>query len=543
MEIVEIEKLASKLMMIIYYATRTNDIVDKNINVIIDSWFDLLLPVIISQPDVLVPIMYSFKNFENFIVSWLKFKGDESVRKTVSNVFKTIWNNFHANSEYKKEQFQANYIASPVKKAEGQVEDLDMANTPETSLRKPSVPYEDPKIYFLKVLLKNLPTGGKKSDKCEELFNLLNILIKSAPSLFKYIDPYQPENENEEIDVPNIFSTNSILAQWINEIENRPIIEERQSDNEDKVLGGYLYLANSILQIEPRLKRYVGDTTNGDDFVRRLYSYVFKTPSMDDKQANLPVCKSKVTRKRAFNLLLTLWQNDETSFSSKGNTNFNFLTLFKELYQGHYEIKEIENKVSYDALQNIDLDDAVRNSSGFAGLKNFGATWYMNSTIQQLYMIPDFRYGILASDVNIDAKQSSTLFQLQLIFANLQETEKRYYAPKGFTKAFRFGGEAVDVRRQQDATEFISVLSDTLETELKGTPNEKLLSEILGGEICNEIKSLESEYEYISQTPEPFFSIQLDIKNKKSIQEALDSYIKPDILEGDNKYYCEKYDK
>ena len=90
---------------------------------------------------------------------------------------------------------------------------------------------------------------------------------------------------------------------------------------------------------------------------------------------------------------------------------------------------------------------------------------------------------------------------------------------------------------------FFNVLSDNLENELKGTVNEKLLKEIFGGEICSEIKSLEDEYEYVSQTIEPFFSVQLDIKNKKSIQEALDFYIKPDILEGDNKYYCEKYDK
>ena len=69
------------------------------------------------------------------------------------------------NSQYNKEQFQAYYIASPIKKTDSQAEDLDMSNVPETSLHKPSVPYEDPKIYFLKVLLKNLPTGGKKSDK------------------------------------------------------------------------------------------------------------------------------------------------------------------------------------------------------------------------------------------------------------------------------------------------------------------------------------------------------------------------------------------
>lgn len=33
----------------------------------------------------------------------------------------------------------------------------------------------------------------------------------------------------------------------------------------------------------------------------------------------------------------------------------------------------------------------------------------------------------------------------------------------------------------------------------------------------------------------------MDIKDKKSLQEALDLYIKPDILEGDNKYQCDKY--
>jgi hypothetical protein len=45
------------------------------------------------------------------------------------------------------------------------------------------------------------------------MFNLLHILIKSSPNLFKYADPYAEGEENEEIDVPNIFSANSILAQ------------------------------------------------------------------------------------------------------------------------------------------------------------------------------------------------------------------------------------------------------------------------------------------------------------------------------------------
>ena len=59
--------------------------------------------------------------------------------------------------------------------------------------------------------------------------------------------------------------------------------------------------------------------------------------------------------------------------------------------------------------------------------------------------------------------------------------------------------------------------------------------------MINEIKSLESDYTYQSKREEPFYCLSLDIKNKKTIQEALDLFIKPDILEGENKYFCEKY--
>jgi ubiquitin carboxyl-terminal hydrolase 34 len=87
------------------------------------------------------------------------------------------------------------------------------------------------------------------------------------------------------------------------------------------------------------------------------------------------------------------------------------------------------------------------------------------------------------------------------------------------------------------------LLCDNIEEILRNTPHANILKDTIGGVFSNETKSLEPEYPYVSEREEPFFAITLDIKNKKNIMEALDLYVKPDILEGDNKYHCEKYDR
>lgn len=70
-----------------------------------------------------------------------------------------------------------------------------------------------------------------------------------------------------------------------------------------------------------------------------------------------------------------------------------------------------------------------RPNKGFVGLKNAGATCYMNSVIQQLYMIPPIRNGILAiegtgtdvdDDMSGDEKQENEVqweFVLQEIYS------------------------------------------------------------------------------------------------------------------------------
>ena len=70
-----------------------------------------------------------------------------------------------------------------------------------------------------------------------------------------------------------------------------------------------------------------------------------------------------------------------------------------------------------------------------------------------------------------------------------------------------------------------------------------MLKNSVGGVLCNEIKSLEKEYAYVGESEELFSALSLDIKNKRRLQDALDMSVRPDILDGDNKYFCTKHEK
>ena len=109
-------------------------------------------------------------------------------------------------------------------------------------------------------------------------------------------------------------------------------------------------------------------------------------------------------------------------------------------------------------------------------------------------MIPDLRKGVLESDVSDPEFDTNVLYQMKQIFANLQESEKQYYSPDGFTRAFKFYGEPVNVRQQQDTYEFLNTLFDDIEGNMKDTSSSNLLKETIGGMIGNEIKSTEEEF-------------------------------------------------
>ncbi len=191
--------------------------------------------------------------------------------------------------------------------------------------------------------------------------------------------------------------------------------------------------------------------------------------------------------------------------------------------------------------------NAARAVNGYVGLENFGCTCYINSLFQQLYMMPRFRDKILNLNVTELEKAKDgdrVTLNLRAIFAALQSSERQYYAPKEFCDSFRFRhGKVIDTHVQEDVDEFFTHLASRLEDELKSAGLPQAANEELGMVLQSRISSLEKGLHYVSVTESPQLALPLNIKGSKSVQECLDAFFKEEILDGDNKYYCEDYKK
>ncbi|KAK5641318.1 hypothetical protein RI129_009865 [Pyrocoelia pectoralis] len=191
----------------------------------------------------------------------------------------------------------------------------------------------------------------------------------------------------------------------------------------------------------------------------------------------------------------------------------------------------LEVHVVADAPHGVSWDS--KKHTGYVGLKNQGATCYMNSLLQTLYFTNQLRKAVYKMPTESDDSTKSVALALQRVFHELQFCDKPV-GTKKLTKSF--GWETLDSFMQHDVQEFLRVLLDKLESKMKGTCVEGTVPKLFEGKMISYIRC--KNVNYTSTRTETFYDIQLNIKGKKKqfIDESFKDYIAKETLDGDNKY-------
>lgn len=100
--------------------------------------------------------------------------------------------------------------------------------------------------------------------------------------------------------------------------------------------------------------------------------------------------------------------------------------------------------------------DDTRSDCGFVGMTNLGATCYLATTMQHLFMIPEMRKTIIEAQPS-DVKQTA-LSEMQRMFSFLLESERKAYSPEAFCRVYEMQDQTLNTTDQKDMTEFFTDL-------------------------------------------------------------------------------------
>ncbi|KAI1702064.1 BTB/POZ domain-containing protein [Ditylenchus destructor] len=169
--------------------------------------------------------------------------------------------------------------------------------------------------------------------------------------------------------------------------------------------------------------------------------------------------------------------------------------------------------------------------TGHIGLKNQGATCYMNSILQTFFFTNKLRKAVYMMPTEEDDQESSVALAMQRVFYELQFSE----APVGTKKLTKsFGWDSVDSFLHHDVQELCRVLLLNLKSKMKSTVVEDTIPLLFKGRMKSYIKCKNVDFE--SSSEESYYDVQLNVKGRADIIDSFRDYTEPEVLDGDNKY-------
>nr|XP_038042856.1 ubiquitin carboxyl-terminal hydrolase 42 isoform X4 [Anas platyrhynchos] len=185
------------------------------------------------------------------------------------------------------------------------------------------------------------------------------------------------------------------------------------------------------------------------------------------------------------------------------------------------------------------------------GLYNLGNTCFLNSTLQCLTYTPPLANYMLSLEHNQSCREQgfcmmctmeTHINQALCCTVDAIKPTRVINDLRRIGKHFRFGS-------QEDAHEFLRYTVDAMQkaclngsTKLdRSSQATTIIHQIFGGFLRSRVKCLNCKA--VSDTYEAFLDITLDIKAVSSVTRALELFVKPEQLDGENCYKCSKCKK
>ena len=400
---------------------------------------------------------------------------------------------------------------------------------------------------YLKIILtEELLDYLIKNDRLGNYFNVISSSIK------KYFE----KKENKEFEsskypelISNLKKIVDRIIDFINQQEKK--LEEKKElenknheiieiNNNNKIYESFkeemfLFLSN-IISLQPYdLVQYIINKIDIVDFflikcnLRKCVEKPLETPDA--------FCSKNQSKLSVVKLLMNILRNSDNENQIK-------------IYYKIIDILDNLNKTGFWKtynVQNWEIEYEEMPKTKYIGLKNMTSTCYLNSIVQQLYMIPTFRETIIKID---NPSKNNILYELQLLFSALKIYENPYYDPKSFVIA-----NNVSFTEQMDAYEFYGTLIDKIEKDIKDIYCPKIddknweakkdnykykdiFNYFFGIKVLDELQFVDCGHKRYNEFC--YYNIQIEIKNFNNIYDSLNNYFKAEVMDGDNKINCEE---